>query len=173
MGKYQASVGLKMFWAATYAMSSATEIDGLTDTPDKGGDANDITVNIISQKEVTHLAGQTDGGGLMEYTFVPDFTPSTGNVAVIHNAMQQSGAIWFYEEYAEGSMSSDQTPTYQPGPGFLYKGKIKSIKAGGQSGNSAQSGTFTIEREGTIYESTGGASPTYKDFFTGKAASLS
>ena len=171
MAKYQASVGLKMYMAAAYTMTSPTEIDGVTDTPDKGGTPNDITVNIISQYMVTHLNGQGDMGQ-MEYTIVPDFTASTGNVAVLQAAIGTSK--WFYEEYEEGTWSSDSTPVYQLGKGILYKGKITNVVIGGQSGNNAQTARFYTQLESdSIYESSGGASPTYVDIATGKTATLS
>lgn len=164
---YQASVGLKFYHAAAYAMSSPVEIDGITDTPDKGGAPNDITVNIISQRRVTHMNGQQDIGQ-MEYSFVPDFTPSTGNVAKLQSVI--GSEKWFYEEYEAGTWSSDSTPVYQLGAGVLYKGKITDVVIGGQSGNSAQSAKFYTEiMSKTLYESSGGASPTYTDLETGEA----
>lgn len=171
MAKYQASVGLKMYMAATYAMTSSTEIDGVTDTPDKGGAPNDITVNIISQKMVTHMNGQQDIGQ-MEYTFVPDFTASTGNVAVLLSAIGTEK--WFYEEYEEGTWSSATPPVYQLGKGVLYKGKITDVVIGGQSGNNAQSARFYVQlSDNKLYESSGGASPTYTDLSDGKSVTLS
>ena len=164
MAKYQASVGLKMYMAAASSMASKVEIDGVTDTPDKGGTPNDITVNIISQKMVTHMNGQGDVGQ-MEYTFVPDFTASTGNVAVLMAAIGSDK--WFYEEYEE----SDGTNL---GHGIIYKGKITNVVIGGQSGNNAQTGRFYTQVESdSIYESSGGATPTYTDIMTGQAATLS
>ena len=162
---YQASVGLKFYYAAAHGMSSATEIDGITDTPDKGGTPNDITVNIISQKKVTHLNGQEDINQ-MEYTFVPDFTASTGNVAQLFSILNTEK--WFYEEYETGTWSSDSTPVYQLGKGVLYKGKITNVVIGGQSGNSAQTARFYTQlSDGKMYESSGGANPTYTDLETG------
>lgn len=159
MSKYQASVGLRLYMAATYAMTSPTEIDGVTDTPDKGGTPDDITVNIISQKRVTHMNGQMDVSQ-MEYTFVPDFTASTGNVAVLMAAMNTSK--WFHEEYVEGEGTA-------LGHGVLYQGKITNVVIGGQQGNNAQSSRFYVEIESkSMYESSGGATPTYTDIETGE-----
>ena len=171
MAKYQASVGLHLHMAATYAMTSSTEIDGVTDTPDKGGTPNDITVNIISQTMVTHLNGQADINQ-MEYTFVPDFTASTGNVAVLLGAIGTSK--WFYEEYEEGTWTAATPPVYQLGKGVLYQGKITNVVVGGQSGNNAQNARFYVQIESdSLYESSGGASPTYTDLATGKAKTFS
>ncbi len=162
---YQASVGLKMYYAAAYGMSTPTEIDGVTDTPDKGGTPDDITVNIISQTRVTHMNGQEDIGQ-MEYTFVPDFTASTGNVAVLQAIIGTEK--WFYEEYEKGTWSSDSTPVYQLGKGVLYKGKVTNVIIGGQSGNSAQTAKFYTEIVSkSLYESSGGSTPTYTDLADG------
>lgn len=166
MATYQGSLGLKLYHSTASAMSSKVQIDGITDTPDKGGEPESISLNIISEKIVRNIPGQQDIG-TMAYTFVPDFTASTGNVAVIQAAIQSSltSDLWFYEEYVE----SDGTNL---GAGTLYKGKVKSMMIGAQSGNSAQSGNFYVQLTGkSIYVSSGGATPTYTDLFTGASVS--
>lgn len=171
MPKYQASVGLKLYYGAAYSLSAKTEIPGVTDTPQKGGTPDDITVNIISEKFVRHMNGQQDMGQ-MTYTFVPDFTPTTGSVAVINAAQVAcaSAAQWFYEEYEEGTWSSDTTPVYRLGPGLLYKGIITGKSINGQTGNSAQSSEFYTQVTGdSVYICSGGASPTYTDLYSGQA----
>lgn len=158
MATYQASVGLNLKYAAAYGMASAQAIDGVTGTPAKGGAPDDITVNIISESFVRHLNGQSDMGQ-MTYEFVPDFTASTGNVAVLGTLINQDK--WFYEEYVKGSGSD-------LGAGLLYKGRVTSISIGEQSGNSAQSAQFFTEITGdSIYISTGGSTPSYTDLFSG------
>ena len=160
MATYQASVGLNLKYATAYSMASATAIDGVTGTPAKGGTPDDITVNIISENFVRHLNGQSDMGQ-MTYEFVPDFTASTGNVAVIGGIIESEK--WFYEEYVKGSGND-------LGAGVLFKGKVTSLSIGEQSGNSAQTAQFFVQITGdSIYICSGGATPTYTDLFTGAA----
>ena len=174
MGKYQASVGLNLYYDTTSDMSNKKFIDGVTDTPDKGGEPADITLNIISSRRVHHIPGQEDDGGFLEYAFAPDYTPTTGNLAVLYAALaaSKSADIWIYEEYTEGTDTvSGETVTHTLGAGYLYKGRIAKILPGGQSGNNAQSSRFYVQLTGeTIYECSGGSNPTYIDTDTGLAA---
>ena len=163
MATYQATAGQKLFYAAAYSMATPTEIPGITNTPDKGGEPDTVDVSIISEKFKRKLIGQ-QSSDVMTYEFVPDFTASTGSVAVV-SALLAAGEKWFYEEYVEGTTSGT---AHVLGAGILYKGVAKSASMAGQSGGDAQSASFYVQLVGSsIYVSSGGSSPTYTDLFTG------
>lgn len=163
MAKYQATAGQKLFYASAYSMASMTEIPGVTNTPDKGGEPDTVEVSIISEKFKRTLVGQ-QSQDVLDYEYVPDFTASTGSVDVVA-ACIAAGEQWFYEEYVEGTVSGTQ---HILGAGILYKGVAKSASMGGQTGNDAQSAHFYVQLTGdSVYIASGGSSMTYKDLFTG------
>lgn len=167
MATYQATAGQKLFYAADYNMSSATELVGVTSTPDKGGEPDTVEVSIISEKFKRSLVGQ-QSQNLMSYEYVPDFTPSTGSVDVVA-ACIAAGEQWFYEEYVEGTVSGTE---HVLGAGILYKGRAKSASVGGQTGNNSQKANFYVEMTGdSIYLASGGSTMTYKDLFSGATVS--
>lgn len=166
---YQASVGQRVFYSSAYAMTSPTELVGLTGTPAKGGEPETISVNIISEKFVRNLVGQ-QSVETMTYNFVPDFG-TNGNIAAAGTAIStsKSADVWIYEEYEEGTdTTSGSTTTHTLGAGVLYKGKFKSMSIGEQEGNSAQTASLYAQLTGdSIYICSGGSTPTYTDLFTG------
>lgn len=165
MATYQATAGQKLFYAAAYSMASATEIPGITSTADKGGEPDTVDVSIISEKFKRTLIGQ-QSQDVLSYEYVPDFTASTGSVAVVA-ALLAAGEQWFYEEYVEGT---DSSGTHTMGAGVLFKGMAKSASMNGQSGGDAQSAAFYVQLTGeSIYVCSGGSTPTYTDLFSGKS----
>ena len=167
MGKYQATAGQKLFYASESTMATPTELVGITSTPDKGGEPDTVEVSIISEKFKRTLIGQ-QSQNMLTYEYVPDFTPSTGSVALVA-ACINAGESWFYEEYVEGTMSGT---THILGAGILYKGIAKSASMGGQTGNDAQKASFYVQLTGdSIYIASGGQTMTYKDLFSGATVS--
>jgi len=165
MAKYQATAGQKLFHAAAYSMSSATEIPGIISTPDKGGEPDTVELSIISEKFKRTLVGQ-QSQDVLDYEYAPDFTATTGSVAKVA-AVIAAGEQWFYEEYVEGTISGT---AHVLGAGILYKGIAKSASMAGQAGNNSQSAHFYVQLTGdSIYVSSGGATPSYTDLFTGAA----
>jgi hypothetical protein len=163
MATYQATAGQKVFYSTAYAMSSPTELVGLTSTPDKGGEPDTVDLSIISEKFTRQLAGQ-QSMDIMTYEYAPDFTATTGSIDVIAGFLA-AGEVWIYEEYVEGT---DSESAHVLGAGVLYKGRAKSGSIGGQTGNDAQSAAVYVQLTGnSIYVCSGGANPTYKDVFTG------
>lgn len=161
--KYQATAGQKLFYASAYSMASATELVGITSTPDKGGEPDTVEVSIISEKFKRTLIGQ-QSQDVLSYEYVPDFTPSTGSVALVAGCVA-AGESWFYEEYVEGTTSGT---THVLGAGILYKGIAKSASMGGQTGNDSQKANFYVQLTGdSIYIASGGTTMTYTDLFTG------
>lgn len=163
MEKYQAAVGHKLFIADAYTMANAKEIKGATETPQKGGQPEDISLNHIDKNYVLHVNGQQDLEQMV-FSFSPDFTAETGNLAVLGEAYASETAKWFYEEYTEGTdTTSGSTTTHTMGAGVLWKAEITGINPGGQSGNSAQAAEFylNVVSDG-FYLCSGGDSPTYK-----------
>lgn len=165
MATYQATAGQKLCYATASTMASKIELVGITSTPDKGGEPDTVDLSIISEKFKRALTGQ-QSMDVMTYEYAPDFTPSSGSVALV-SALLAAGEVWFYEEYVEGSGDN-------LGAGILYKGIAKSASMSGQQGNNAQTAAFYTQLTGdSIYVSSGGESPTYTDLFTGKSATLS
>lgn len=165
MATYQATAGQKLFYASAYSMASKTEIPGVTSTPDKGGEPDSVDLSIISEKFKRTLVGQ-QSQDILSYEYAPDFTPSTGSVAIVAGALA-AGESWFYEEYVEGTTSGTD---HILGAGILYKGIPKSASMGGQTGNDAQKANFYVQLTGdSIYVASGGATMTYKDLFSGAA----
>ena len=165
MAKYQATAGQKLFYASAYSMTSATEIPGITSTPDKGGEPDTVEVSIISEKFKRTLVGQ-QSQDVLSYEYAPDFTPSTGSVDVVGGVIA-AGEGWFYEEYVEGTVSGTE---HILGAGILYKGIAKSASMGGQTGNDSQKANFYVQLTGdSIYVASGGSTMTYKDLFSGAA----
>lgn len=165
MAAYQATAGQRLYYASAYSMASKTEIPGILSTPDKGGEPDTVELSIISEKFKRTLVGQ-QSQDVMAYEYAPDFTPSTGSVAVV-SSLLAAGESWFYEEYVEGTTSGTE---HVLGAGILYKGIAKSASLGGQTGNESQSANFYVQLTGeSIYVASGGATMTYKDLFSGAA----
>lgn len=165
MATYQATAGQKLYYASAYSMSSKTEIPGVTSTPDKGGEPDSVDLSIISEKFKRTLVGQ-QSQDILSYEYAPDFTPSTGSVAIVAGLLA-AGESWFYEEYVEGTTSGTD---HILGAGILYKGIAKSASVGGQTGNDSQKANFYVQLTGdSIYVASGGATMTYKDLFSGAA----
>lgn len=155
---YQATAGQRLFYAEAYAMTSKTEIVGVTSTPDKGGEPESVDLSIISEKFKRSLTGQ-QSMETMTYEFAPDFSEG-GSVSVV-NALLAKGDVWFYEEYVVGDSTN-------LGAGILYKGKAKSASYGGQQGSNAQTASLYVQLTGdSIYVASGGSSVTYTDLFSG------
>ena len=165
MATYQATAGQKLWYAAASSMASKVEIPGITNTPEKGGEPDTVDVSIISEKFKRKLIGQQEQD-IMTYEYVPDFTATTGSVAIVGNLLA-AGEQWFYEEYVEGT---DSGTNHTLGAGILYKGVAKSASMGGQSGGEAQTASFYVQMTGnSIYVASGGSTMTYKDLFSGAA----
>lgn len=163
MATYQATAGQKVFYSTASTMANPIELVGLTSTPDKGGEPDTVDLSIISEKFKRSLTGQ-QSMDTMTYEFAPDFTATNGSMDVIAGFLA-AGEVWIYEEYVEGTDSND---SHTLGAGIIYKGKAKSSSIAGQSGGDAQSGSVYVQMVGdSIYVASGGASPTYKDLFSG------
>lgn len=173
MATYQASVGMHTYYGKkSGATWTWTEIPGLTKTPKKGGTPETVSLSIISEKFKRSLAGQ-QSMETFTYEFAPDFTPTTGNLAVIKGMVAAGSEVWIYEEYTTGDTTLG---VYTPGAGILFKGKPSSVSVGEQTGSSAQSGEFSLDlTSDSIYvgDYTSGEAIDAKDYYdimTGAAA---
>lgn len=158
MSTYQATAGQRLYYSTASDMKTKTLLDGITSTPDKGGEPDSVELSIISEKFKRSLTGQ-QSMDTMTYEFAPDFSTG-GNVEAV-NTLLKAGEVWFYEEYVVGDDST-------LGAGILYKGKPQSASYSGQQGNNAQTASFYVQLTGSsIYVSSGGSTPTYTDLFSG------
>ena len=93
MATYQATAGQKLYYATASTMASKIELVGITSTPDKGGEPDTVDLSIISEKFKRALTGQ-QSMDVMTYEYAPDFTASTGSVALV-SALLAAGDVWF------------------------------------------------------------------------------
>lgn len=170
MATYQASVGMHVYYSTN--KSTWTEIPGLTKTPKKGGTPETVSLSIISEKFKRSLSGQ-QSMETFTYEYAPDFTASTGNVAIIEAMIAAGSEVWLYEEYTTG-VTAGSPAVYTPGAGILYKGKPVSASLGEQSGSAAQTGEFSLDMTSTSLwigsASSAIESKTYVDLMTGASA---